>query len=93
MTRPADIVARWAPAGFRELLTKRWGDDVFVFNPASGHTHTLNTEAWRLVTELDARPMTESEILDFFSASSPEAVATVRAHLAQLEIFGLIDRC
>jgi PqqD family protein of HPr-rel-A system len=92
MNQRADATTHWASAGCQRLLTKCWENDVFVFNPASGHTHTLNIEAWRLVIELDARSMTEAQVVDYFSASSPEAIDTVRASLAQLEMFGLIDR-
>jgi PqqD family protein of HPr-rel-A system len=77
---------------FSNLRSKLWGDDIFVFNPASGHTHALNAEAWHLVEELKSKPMTEAQVLELFGADTAEATNTVRASLGQLELFGLIER-
>jgi PqqD family protein of HPr-rel-A system len=83
----------WRSVRCFSLLSQIWDNEAFVFNPASGHTHALNVEAWHLVETLNSEPMTDAQVLAFFDADTAEATDTIRASLGQLELFGLIERC
>jgi PqqD family protein of HPr-rel-A system len=67
---PADEVftAQWrVPLGAR-LLRKSWGDEVVVFNTASGQTHVVDALSAAVLDALEAAPSSAGALADRFSA-------------------------
>lgn len=85
----------WQAVDYRRLLIRQWDDEVFLFNPASGHTHLLNMAAAELLAQMADMPLDLDALCTrFFVLDAELDAATFRAvlaeHLEQLELLGLI---
>lgn len=74
---------------------EEWEDEIFLFNPGSGHTHLLNPVAAALLAELAQRPTDLATLVARFhdddsTLDGPAFAAALSDHLAQLALIGLI---
>ncbi len=88
--------ARWKASNYGELLIEQWDEEVFLFNPASGHTHVLNPAAAALLAEIAEHPTDVGTLCRRFQADDPapdpDAFAdSMVHHIQQLALIGLIE--
>ena len=84
--------APWQTRNFGQLLYETWDTEAFVFNPASGHTHVLNEQAFALLQSLASNPSTDDDLAQAFGADTQELRSALLQQLQQLELVGLICR-
>lgn len=84
--------SQWQARNFDQLLYETWDTETFVFNPASGHTHVLNEEAFALLQDLAIHPSSDRQLAKLFDADINERREGLRQQLRQLELVGLIWR-
>jgi len=94
-TARASSPLHWSCSHFAGLLRRSWEDEVFVFNPRTGHTHILNEQSWQLLSACADSPHSETQLFDLVAAesgSSPEETHTsVRMHIDHLQQLDLIQ--
>lgn len=86
---------RWATRNYPDLLMETWEDEIFLFNPRSGHTHLLNPVAAALLADLAEQPADLASLgARFHDPEGPLDLQTftdaLAQHLAQLQLIGLI---
>ncbi len=79
-----------------QLIRKAWGDEILVFNTASGNTHLVNRLAAKVLEFIDAGAITSIAIADRLAAEagvSPdkELIESVESVLASLDDLGLVQ--
>lgn len=87
----------WISSNFDQLILETWDDETFAFNPASGHTHLLNSAALTLLQELATQAQTNAMLVERFLSDQPEAQRQAMSQqliqqLIQLEMIGLIEQ-
>lgn len=87
---------RWKTSNYGDLLIEQWEDDVFLFNPASGHTHLLNPAAAALLAELSNGAADLATLCTRFhdpddALDADAFAAALDGHLKQLALIGLIE--
>lgn len=95
MTAGNLVTPHWYCDNFPRLINRSWGEEVFVFNPLTGHTHILNQLAWELLTDCGEKPRTLECLLGSMGESSgdmtsEECEISLRDHLEQLLQLDLI---
>ena len=78
------------------LIWKSWGEEVVVFNLASGHTHLLNPVAAHALKLLEQKPLSADELSQRLAsldglASDEQLIEHVKKLLSKLDEMGLIE--
>ena len=78
------------------LILKSWGEEVVVFNLASGHTHLLNPVAAQALKILEQKPLSADELSQRLAsldglASDEQLIEHVKKLLSKLDEMGLIE--
>jgi PqqD family protein of HPr-rel-A system len=78
------------------LIWKSWGEEVLVFNLASGHTHFLNPVAAQALKILEQKPLSADELSQRLAsleglASDEQLIEHVKKLLSKLDEMGLIE--
>jgi len=86
----------WRCEVFKDLITRCWEDELFLFNPHTGHTHILNDLAWRLLSACAEEPQSEQALLellvsDLGEQNREELADALDDHLDHLMQLGLVE--
>jgi PqqD family protein of HPr-rel-A system len=78
------------------LLWKSWGEEVIVFNLASGNTHLLNPVAAQVLRALERKPANTFELSSQIAASAnidadEEFIQHVEQLVTNLDELGLVE--
>jgi PqqD family protein of HPr-rel-A system len=78
------------------LLHRSLEQDVFIFNPLTGHTHILNQLSWQLLLACAEMPREKDYLLKLIAVESNEQdhqllVDSLRGHLGQLQQLDLLQ--
>ena len=87
---------RWFNRYHRDYLSRSWEDEVFLFNPHTGHTHILNQLSADILQWCAVAPHTEKELIQALTQAAEvvDAEATAKEagdHLWQLQQLGLLE--
>lgn len=85
--------AQWTACNYSQLLQRQWDDEIFVFNPASGQTHILNSITLMLLQYLADKTASFAQMqAHFLPDADPQTQQQFQAQLEQLVLIGLICR-
>ncbi len=79
-----------------KLIWKSWGDEVLVFNVASGNTHLLSPMAAQVLKSLEKLPLTTSQVAQKLALSAnlsvdEEISQQVENLILNLDELGLVE--
>ncbi len=86
----------WRCEVFQDLMVRCWEDEVFLFNPHTGHTHILNDLAWRLLSACAEGLQSEAVLIELMAnelgeENREELSDLLDGHLDQLMQLGLVE--
>jgi PqqD family protein of HPr-rel-A system len=85
----------WRCDCFAELLQCSLDEDVFIFNPLTGHTHILNQLSWQLLLACAEVPRSDAHLFQLMATESDgmdkqQLEDSVQGHLGQLQQLDLL---
>ena len=82
----------WYSPHYDRLLWRTWEDELFLFNPRTGHTHVLNQLSGEILAICAREPISSDDLAARLTELAGETVdpQMLPGHLSQLEQLGLV---
>lgn len=91
-----ETASEWRCECFSDLLHRILEQELFVFNPRTGHTHILNHLSWLLLAACADRPRSSDYLYALMNAetegANPQTQASLERHLEQLQQLDLLHK-
>ena len=86
----------WLCDCFPDLLHRSLEQELFVFNPLTGHTHILNQLSWQLLSACADTPRSDAYLYKLMGAESEDLDKrqredSLQGHLSQLQQLDLLQ--